>query len=69
MSKVVAGSPAAKAGLKVGDVITAIDGHTVASPAAIIARVSQLSPGDQVAITIKRGGTTQQITATIGSEA
>ena len=69
IAKVVAGSPAAKAGLKVGDLITAVDGHDVASPAAVIARVTALKPGDQVAITITRGGHSQQITVTIGSEA
>src|ERR1700751_4318975 len=31
ISKIVTGSPAAKAGLKVGDVITAFDGHAVTS--------------------------------------
>ncbi len=69
IAKVVAGSPADRAGLQVGDVITAIDGHSVSSPTALIARITKLSPGDTVTIAITRDGTNQTLRVTIGTEA
>ena len=69
IARVVAGSPADRAGLEVGDVITAIDGHSVSSPTALIARITKLSPGDTVTIAITRDGTHQTLRVTIGTEA
>ena len=65
--KVQAGSPAAKAGIKVGDIITSVDGHATSGPNAVVADVTALKPGDRVAIEIKRGGNTQTLQVTIGS--
>jgi putative serine protease PepD len=61
-------SPAAKAGIKVGDVITVFDGHKIQSPAQLVSRVVALKPGDQVTITVRRGGTEHQLKVTIGSQ-
>src|SRR5712691_6604573 len=47
---VVSGGPAASAGLAAGDVITAINGHTVSSPAAISALVLTKKPGAKVTV-------------------
>jgi len=69
IAKVAAGSPADRAGLQQGDVITAIDGHTVSSPDALVARITRLSPGDTVTITITRDGSNQTLRVTIGTEA
>ena len=69
VAQVVAGSPAAHAGIKVGDVITSINGHHVDTPSELVMQVTQLSPGDHVAITLERGGKEVTINATIGSQA
>lgn len=64
---IVAGSPAQKAGLKAGDVITKIDGHTVASSDGFIAMLGNYSPGQKLTLTVKRDGQTHQITLTLGN--
>ena len=66
ITKVVSGSPAQKAGLKVGDVITAFNGKTITSAGDITAAVSAAQSGDKATITVKRDGTTKQVTLTLG---
>jgi S1-C subfamily serine protease len=48
---VVSGSPAAQAGLKAGDVITAVDGDTVSSASDLSDLIGTHHPGDKVTIT------------------
>ena len=50
-----AGSPAADAGLQVGDVITSI-GNAKLTPANFLNLVSRYKPGDRVALSVLRGG-------------
>jgi putative serine protease PepD len=64
---VTSGSPADKAGLQKGDVITAVDGKSVASANALTVAVGSHAVGDKVELTIQRNGTTKTITATLGS--
>jgi serine protease DegQ len=52
----VGGGPAAKAGLKPGDVITAINGKPVDTVESFLAILRPLSPGDTVTVTYLRGG-------------
>jgi len=67
VKSVPAGSPGAKAGLQVGDVITKI-GTTVATDSdTLIATVRSHLPGDQITMTITRGGATKTVTVTLGS--
>lgn len=47
---VVPGSPAAKAGVVAGDVITAVNGHPVSSPTAVVNQLLPRHPGDKVTI-------------------
>ena len=56
-------SPATKAGLKAGDVITAIDGEKVSSPGDIARGVSKKDSGD-VSLTIVRDHSTRTVTLT-----
>ena len=51
----VDGSPAAKAGVKVGDVILEIDGKPVADLQAFSDRLKALSPGQTIAVRLGRG--------------
>ncbi len=62
------GSPAAQAGLKPGDLITAVDGQTVTSTDAFIAKVSQDDPGQTVTLTIKRNGQIKQVKVKLGTQ-
>ncbi|HSO97055.1 MAG TPA: trypsin-like peptidase domain-containing protein [Acidimicrobiia bacterium] len=52
---VVPGSPAAKTGLAVGDVITGVSGSRVADTGDLVAAVQQLRPGDPIMVTAWRG--------------
>jgi putative serine protease PepD len=63
---VVAGGPADQAGLKAGDVITAIDGATVADSAGLSKAIRGHKPGDSVQITVNRNGSDQTVTPTLG---
>jgi putative serine protease PepD len=64
---VVPGSPADKAGLQPGDVITAINGNAITSTEQFIATIDKYAPGDKVTLTIRRGGQTHQVTVTLGT--
>src|SRR3954453_18485150 len=59
LTNVQAGTPAAKAGLKAGDVVTAVDGHAVASAEELTAAIGSHKPGDKVTLTVKSGGSTK----------
>ncbi|MEU7014274.1 trypsin-like peptidase domain-containing protein [Streptomyces sp. NPDC046385] len=58
--------PAAKAGLKAGDVITAFGDHPIDSGPALISEIWTHKPGDTVKITYERGGKTATATVTLG---
>ncbi|MFN8123648.1 MAG: trypsin-like peptidase domain-containing protein [Thermoleophilia bacterium] len=51
LSGVVAGSPAAGAGLRAGDTVTAVDGTRVASGAGLAGLIGRHRPGDVVTVT------------------
>jgi S1-C subfamily serine protease len=60
-------SPAAEAGLQVGDIITAVNGDAVAEPADVAAAIRDLAIGDSVTLSITRAGEAQDIEVTLGS--
>jgi putative serine protease PepD len=62
------GSPAAKAGLQAGDIITAVNGTHVASVNQFVATIANYSPGNTVTLTVNRGGSTKTIKLTLGSQ-
>jgi putative serine protease PepD len=64
---VTANGPAAKAGIKGGDVITAIDGRPTAGADAVIAAIRTFQPGDVVKVTYSRGGQSHTTTVTLTS--
>ena len=68
VSKVVAGSPAAKSGLKVGDVITAFDGRKITSANDLTADVTAAKVGEKVTVTLHRGGSTEHLSITLGTQ-
>jgi putative serine protease PepD len=65
---VTAGSPAATAGLRAGDVVTAVNGAAVAGPNRFVAALDALNPGSRVALTVRRGSTSLTLSATLASQ-
>jgi serine protease Do len=61
-------SPAAKAGLKEGDIITAIEGEHVKESVQLRNKVAGLRPGSQVKMDVFRGGKTTEVTARIAEQ-
>jgi serine protease Do len=61
-----ANSPAMKAGIKSGDVITKVNGEVVNDARSLARRISTLSPGASVKLTLVRGGKEEVVTITLG---
>jgi serine protease Do len=66
VSDVVEDAPAAKAGLKQGDVITAINGQNVTDANSLKLQVSTFAPGTKLNLEVLRDGKAKEITATTG---
>lgn len=64
---VVPGSPAAKAGLKSGDIIAKVGSQTIDSTHSLTSIIANFKPGDKLSLTIVRGGKTQTISVTLGT--
>jgi S1-C subfamily serine protease len=64
VTQVVTDSPAAKAGVKVGDVIVEIDGKKIDKPLQQI--IASYKPGDVVKLKVERGNETPELTVTLG---
>ena len=60
-------SPADKAGLKAGDVITTLNGQKVANPRELAIKVSSVAPGGKVTIAYLRNGASQTATAMVAN--
>jgi len=67
VASVESGSGADSAGLKAGDVIVSVDGHTVKTPAQLRAIIAADQPGDTITLNVHRGGSTKTLKATLGS--
>ena len=62
---VLAGGPAAKAGMRPGDVVLRIDDTPVLNTAQLLAAVSALKPGGPSTIGLQRGDTALAVTVTV----
>lgn len=65
VAAVTPASPAALAGIRPGDVVTAINGQTVPSMAALTGDVKSLPPGTSVILSIDRAGATLDLSTTL----
>ncbi len=66
VTEVVPDTPAAQAGLKAGDVITALDGHPVAGPDQLREAVERAGPGKEVSLKVVRGKEHEELKARLG---
>jgi serine protease Do len=65
VTQVEDGSPAAKAGLKVGDVITELDGQKVADASELQIQVGQKQPGTSIKLDVLRDGKNVSVPITL----
>jgi membrane-associated protease RseP (regulator of RpoE activity) len=65
VGSVEADSPAAKAGVKVGDVVTAADGERIESPRDLSRAVRRKKSGDTVKLDVSRDRAKKQISVTV----
>jgi putative serine protease PepD len=61
------GEPAEQAGLRGGDVITALAGTSIATGDDLSRAVDAHKPGDKVSVTYKRGGSEHTVTVTLAT--
>jgi putative serine protease PepD len=67
ISTVATGTPAAAAGLRGSDVVTAVDGKTIASSQELRLVIDNHKPGDRIELRVRRAGETQTFTVTLGT--
>ena len=66
VSNVEDGSPAARGGIRQGDVITEYNGKAVADSNQLRNDVSSTAPGSSVTLSVFRNGRTERVTTTVG---
>jgi serine protease Do len=63
--EVTKGSPAEKAGILKGDVITKVNDTKIESPESLFETIREFKPGDKVKVSFTRNGKEQTVTATL----
>ena len=61
VSSVQTGSPGEKAGLKPGDVVVGVNGHSIERSAELPAIIARIKPGTDTQLAVWRGGKEQQV--------
>lgn len=64
--RVVAGSPAAKAGIEPGDIVTKMNGESLNEENDLVSVLNKLRVGQKIEIEIYRDGETRKVSATLG---
>ena len=67
LTGVRSGTPAAQAGLRVGDVVTAIDGNAVSEASELSSAIDAKRPGDTVSLAFVRGGKSRMVAAKLAA--
>ena len=67
VSQVTPDSPAARGGLKAGDVLTQLNGQKLETGSDLQVAISQMQPGTKIALGILRDGKPQTLNVTVGS--
>ncbi|MCE2921483.1 MAG: PDZ domain-containing protein [Roseomonas sp.] len=60
------GSPAARSGLRQGDVITAVDGARISNNRDLVRGISAIPPGQNVRLSLLREGRVVEINVQVG---
>jgi len=68
LASVQSGGPAAAAGLQAGDVVTKVNSRVIGQSEELVAAIRAYAPGTKVTLTVKRGGSTETVTVTLGSD-
>jgi serine protease DegQ len=63
---VLEGGPAARAGVKPGDVLSAVNGSSIKDVRGLLNQIAQITPGNQAKLTILRKGKEMELTAQVG---
>jgi putative serine protease PepD len=66
VTEVVPDSGADAAGIRVGDVVVAVDGVDITGQAGLVATIRDLEPGDEVTVRLVRDGDELTVTANLG---
>jgi S1-C subfamily serine protease len=66
--EIVADSPAAKAGLKVEDVILMVGNVAAKDHTTVVETIRMFTPGDRVNVQYRRGGKEQTVTVTLAAK-
>jgi serine protease DegQ len=66
ITQVERGGPADKAGVKAGDVLSAVNGKPVADTIVMLNSIATLQPGDEARLRISRNQAEQELSVTIG---
>jgi S1-C subfamily serine protease len=67
LESVVAGSPAAGAGLRQGDVVIEVDGESISSGDELREAIDAKKPGDELELKIRRGSDEREVTVELGT--
>lgn len=68
VQQVVAGGPAAKAGLKTGDIVTALDETAIEGSDDLVAAIAEHEPGDKVTLALQRGSESLKLTVRLETQ-
>jgi putative serine protease PepD len=68
LSDVIEDTPAARAGLREGEAVTAVDGETVASAESLVAQIRERKPGTKVVLSVaNRSGEARDVAVEFGT--
>jgi putative serine protease PepD len=68
VAEVGSGSPAAEAGLRSGDVVTAVDSTEIHDGNDLVAATAAHKPGDELTVEFRRGSETHEASVTLGTQ-
>ena len=66
VQSVGSGSPAERAGIQQGDVITAVNGHAISGESDLLTALAHAKPGSNFVLTVSRGGSNTTVTVRLG---